>query len=74
MTRARHEHQIKLFGKIGGPAFEDALTYLALKHGLDWLTAEQIADMREYLISRAWFSHKLNRENRKRLASDERAA
>ena len=73
-TRARHERQIKLFGKIGGRAFEDALTYLAFEHGLDWFTDDQIADMREYLIERSWFSHKLNRENRKRLASKERAA
>ncbi len=73
-TRARHEHQIKLFGKIGSRAFEDALTHLAFEHGLDWFTDDQIADMREYLIERSWFSHKLNRENRKRLASKERAA
>lgn len=64
--RARHEHQIKLFGKIGGRAFEDVLTHLAFENGLDWFTDDQIADMREYLIERSWFSHKLNRENRKR--------
>ena len=74
MTRARHEHQILLFGKVGSHTFEDALTYLAFKHGLDWFTDEQIADMRGRLIGRSWFSHKLNRENRKRLASKERAA
>lgn len=73
-TRARHEHQILLFGKVGSHTFEDALTYLAFKHGLDWFTDDQIADMRERLIGTSWFSYKINRENRKRLASKERAA
>ncbi len=68
-SRARYEHQIKLFGKIGGRAFDDALTHLAFEHGLEWFTDDQVEDMRDYLIERSWFSHKLNRQNRKFFAS-----
>ncbi|TDR27790.1 hypothetical protein [Aquamicrobium defluvii] len=77
MTRARHEHQIKIndYTLGGGNTFDAAMNRVVSRwRGLDWFTDEQIAEIRAEMIEREWFRHKLNRENRKRLASKERAA
>jgi len=77
MTRARHEHQIKLnsYSLGGSNTFDAALNrVMARWKGLDWFTDEQIAEIRAEMIESEWFRHKLNRENRKRLVSRERAA
>ena len=75
MSRARHEHQIKMLDSTFGREFERALVrVLEDRDGLNWFTDEQIAEIRAEMIEREWFRHKLNRENRKRLASKERAA
>lgn len=68
MTRARHEHQIKLnsYNLGGSNTFDAALNrVMARWRGLDWFTDEQIAEIRAEMIGREWFRHKLNRENRK---------
>lgn len=68
MTRARHEHQIKLnsYSLGGGNTFDAALNRVMERwRGLDWFTDEQIAEIRAEMIEREWFRHKLNRENRK---------
>lgn len=77
MMRARYEHQIKLnsYSLGGGNTFDAALSrVMARWRGLDWFTDEQIAEIRAEMIEREWFRHKLNRENRKRLARNGKAA
>ena len=76
-NRARHEHQIKLgsYSLSGGNTFDAALHRVISRwKGLDWFTDEQVAEIRREMIEREWFRHKLNRENRKRLAKQEQAA
>ena len=71
MSRARHEHQIKLndYSLGGSRTFEAALHRVISRwRGLDWFTDEQIAEIRREMIEREWFRHKLNRENRRRAA------
>lgn len=67
MTRARHEHQIKLLDSTFGREFEKALARILNRRRspLGFFTAEQIADIRGEMIKHDWFRHKLNRENRK---------
>lgn len=66
MSRARHEHQIKLLDSTFGREFDRALVrVLEERDGLNWFTAQQIADIRREMIEREWFRHKLKRENRK---------
>ena len=68
MTRARHEHQIKLndYSLGGGNTFDAALHRVISRwRGLDWFTDEQIAEIRADMIGREWFRHGLQRENRK---------
>lgn len=75
--RDRHEHQVKLnsYHLSAGNTFDIALNkVMARWRGLEWFTDEQVAEIREQMIRDEWFRHKLNRENRKRLASKERAA
>lgn len=67
-TRSHHEAQIKRFDSTFGGELEDAITTLAFRNGLSWFSDEQIAEIRAEMIEREWFRHKLNRENRKRLA------
>lgn len=77
MNRARHEHQIKHLDTWSGNEFDRALSRVILtkfRNPLDFYTTEQLALIRDQMIRDAWFSHKLNRENRKRFASKERAA
>ncbi|MGB3388996.1 MAG: hypothetical protein WBA88_13515 [Pseudaminobacter sp.] len=77
MDRARHERQIKLndYTLSGGNTFDAALNRVTSRwRGLDWFTDEQIAEIRAEMIECEWLRHKLKRENRKRLASKERAA
>jgi len=76
MTRARHEHQIKMLDSTFGQEFDKALTRVVgrYRRALDFFTDEQIAEIRAEMIERFWFRHKLNRENRKRLAGRGRAA
>lgn len=75
MTRARHEHQIRMLDSTFGGELDDAITRVMNRHrGLSFFTDEQIAEIRAEMIEREWFRHKLNREHRKRLASSERAA
>ena len=72
--RARHEHQIKMNSSTFGNEFDDAVSRAMSRYaGLDWFTDEQIAEIRAEMIEREWFRHKLNRENRKRLASKDAA-
>lgn len=75
-SRARYEHQIKHLDTWSGNEFDRALSRVILRerNPLDFYTTEQLALIREQMIRDAWFSHKLNRENRKRFASKERAA
>lgn len=75
--RTRHEHQIKLndYHLSCGNTFNAALNRVMSRwRGLDWFTDEQVAEIREQMIRDEWFRHKIKRENRKRLASKERAA
>jgi hypothetical protein len=75
-TRARHEHQIKLnsYSLSAGNTFDLALDRVMCRwRGLDWFTDEQLAEIRAEMIEREWFRHKINRENRKRLASKDAA-
>lgn len=65
MCRARHEHQIKLLDSTFGREAEKAIDTLVRRHGLDWFTDEQIADIRDEMIGRCWFHHKFTRANRK---------
>lgn len=68
MSRARHEHQIKLnsYSLGGGNTFDAALHRVSSRwRGLDWFTDEQIAEIRAEMIGREWFRHGLKRENRK---------
>jgi hypothetical protein len=77
MERDRHERQIRLNDcRLGGGwTFDSALNAVMSRHrGLSFFTDEQIAEIRAEMIERQWFRHKLNRENRKRRASQERAA
>jgi hypothetical protein len=75
MSRARHEYQIKTldYHLAGTTLFSLALTRV-MGRGLSWFTDEQIAEIRAEMIERQWFRHKLNRENRRRRANQERAA
>ena len=75
-TRTRHEHQIRHLDTWSGNEFDHALSRVILRYRnpLDFYTDEQIAEIRAEMIEREWFRHKLNRENRKRLACKERAA
>lgn len=67
MSRARHEHQIRLLSSTFGREFDNALrTVMNRSRGLSWFTDDQIADIRAEMIEHDWFRHKLNRENRKR--------
>jgi hypothetical protein len=76
--RARYEHQIKLndFSLGDRNTFDTALSRVIGRRvqALNWFTDEQIAEIRAEMIKREWFRHKLNRENRKRLASNGKAA
>ena len=74
--RAHSEHQIKLLETWSGREFENALSRVLLRYAdhLDFYTDDQLAEIREQMIRDEWFRHKINRENRKRLAIKERAA
>lgn len=72
MTRARHEHQIKIndYTLGGGNTFDSAMNRVVSRwRGLDWFTDEQIAEIRAEMIEAEWFRHKLHRENRRRSAA-----
>lgn len=58
-SRARHEHQIKLTERLGyyNGAFEKALLAVIYQRGtpdLSWFTEDQIAEIRDEMISREW--------------------
>ncbi len=80
MTRARHEHQIKLLEHMSGNrSFEDALMTVLLSrnrfYDLDRLPDDLVADVRALMIRRDWTRHKFRREQRKQaLANKERDA
>lgn len=76
MNRARYEHQIKHLDTWSGGEFDRALGRVISRYRnpLDFYTTDQLGEIRDQMIRDAWFQHKLNRENRKRLASKERAA
>jgi hypothetical protein len=72
MDRARHEHQIKLLNGTFTRDFDNALDRVVRRlGGLDFFNDAQIALIREEMILTDFERHKLNRENRKRLASKE---
>lgn len=70
MTRARYEHQIKHLDTWSGNEFDRAETRVIgrYRNPLDFYTTEQLAEIREQMIRDAWFTHRLNRENRRRAA------
>ncbi len=72
MTRARHEHQIKIndYTLAGCNTFDAAMNRVVSRwRGLSWFTDEQIAEIRAEMIEAEWFRHKLHRENRRRSAA-----
>ena len=73
--RARYEAQIKQLETWSGNEYAAALNRALANHrGMDFFTDEQLEEIRAEMIKREWFRHKLNRENRKRLASNGKAA
>ena len=74
--RARYEAQIKHLDTWSGNEFDRALSRVILgyRNPLDFFTDEQLDEIRAEMIKREWFRRKLNRENRKRLASNGKAA
>ena len=62
-TRARHEKSIRRADPWLGEKFENALTLIAFQRGLEWLTDEQVADLRNFMIRHDW------RRNRNSMAS-----
>lgn len=63
MTRAKHERSIRRADPRLSRKFEDALTALAFRNGLDWFTDDQIEDIRNHMVSADW------RSNRNAMAS-----
>ncbi len=75
MNRSRHEHQIKMLDSTFGREFDKALDRVIRRlGGLDFFNDAQIALIREEMILTEADRHKINRENRKRLAKVEAAA
>ena len=69
-ARARHERQIERLDTTFGKGFDRALSrVLEDSDGLAWFADAQIADIRDEMIRADWFTHKINRENRKRRAA-----
>lgn len=68
--RTRDEASIRWLDTWSGQEFERALDRVCARYkGLSFFTDEQIAEIRAEMVSAAWFSHRLNRENRKRRAA-----
>ncbi len=69
MTRARHEHQIRLLDTYSGEEFEQALARVCQRHrGTFFFTDEQIAELREEMILANW-QRQSSRANRKNAAA-----
>lgn len=66
MSRARHEHQIKLHDTTFGGEFDEALSrVISRNRGLRWFTDEQIAEIRDDMIAHEWHRHQFRRDQRK---------
>ena len=66
MNRARDEASIHRLDSTFGREFERALDRVLSRHsGLSFWTDEQLAEIRTQMVADAWFSHRLNRENRR---------
>ena len=68
--RARYEHQIHLTERLtcANNCVERTVENIIWRHGkldLSWFTDDQIAEIRDAMISREWSGHKFRREQRK---------
>lgn len=66
MSRERHMHQIKLLDSTFGCEFDNALSRV-MSHGggLDWLTDEQVEEVRAEMIKDFWRQHQITRKHRR---------
>lgn len=77
VPRSHYEAQIKRFDPQLGSDFEDALATLAFRHKLAWFNDDQIAEIRDLMLTRAADSRRRAAASRKayaeRRAADGRA-
>jgi hypothetical protein len=67
MPRARDEASIRWLDTWTGREFERALDRVCGRYkGMDFWTDEQLAEIRAQMVQDAWFSHQINRQNRRR--------
>jgi hypothetical protein len=64
-SRERKERFIKSFGDLPMTTAISEVTRHLLRHGLSWLTDEQISDMTSSKVDSARFSQRLRLRNRK---------
>ena len=70
MPRARNEASIRRLNTTFGREFDRALDRVISNHsGLSFWTDEQLEQIRAQMVADAWFSHRINRENRRRRAA-----
>jgi len=62
--RTHHERQIKRIDPRLGRRFEEALSMLAFHNGLSWFTDDQIAEIRDAMISAEWRRNRRQMESR----------
>lgn len=69
MSRDKQEASIRRLDYWSGAsyAFERALNRVVGSHpGMSFYTDEQIEEIRAQMVKDAWFSHQINRQNRRR--------
>lgn len=67
MSRDKHEASIRWLDTYSGREWQRALDTVIMRHpGLSFYTDEQIEEIRAQMVKDAWFSHQINRQNRRR--------
>lgn len=67
-TRQRQERFARSFDGVQGLDWSAALDRLLSRHGLSWLTDEQMAEITSEMVGRARFSQRLRIQNRNRIS------
>lgn len=69
MTRARHEASIRRLDTTFGNEFDRALTRVMARYrGLNWLTDDQVAEVRAEMVQTEWDRMRRLKANRRRAA------